>query len=111
MDCGQVICNVYKQPKATNNYTKYRHYRKKVVGLLRNAKMAYFRKLNPRKSKEFWKACKLLNRTPSSIPTLSNSTTVGHTATEKAELLNSFFVSCFNQSHSPLEDADFCAVP
>ena len=44
---------IYKQAKATNNYTKYRRYRNKVVGLLRNAKMAYFWKLNPRKSKEF----------------------------------------------------------
>ena len=102
---------IYRQAKATNNYMKYKRYRNKVVGLLRNAKMAYFRKLNPRKSKEFWKACKLLNRAPSSIPTLSNSATVAHTATEKAELLNSFFVSCFNQSHSPLDDADFYAVP
>ena len=42
--------SIYKQPKATNNFTKYRQYRNKVVGMLRNAKMAYFGKLNPRKS-------------------------------------------------------------
>ena len=40
---------IYKQAKVTNNYTKYRHYRNKVVEPLRNAKIAYFRKLNPRK--------------------------------------------------------------
>ena len=82
---------LHKRAKATNNYTKYRHYRNKVVGLLKNAKMAYFRKLNPRKSKEFWKACNLLNRrTTTSIPTLklSNSTTMAHTDLEKAELFS-----------------------
>ena len=103
--------SIYKQAKATNNFTKYRQYRNKVVGMLRNAKMAYFGKLNPRKSKEFWKTCKLLNRTSSSIPTLSNSATVAHTEIEKAELLNSFFASCFNQSHSPLDIADSHAIP
>ena len=91
---------IYKLAKVINNYMKYRHYRNKVVGLLRNAKMAFFRKLNPRKSKEFWKACKLLNRVSSSIPALSNSTTEAHTEIEKAELLNLCFASCFIQSHA-----------
>ena len=78
---------MYRQAKATNNFTKYRHYRNDVVGLLRNTKMASFRKLNPKNSEEFWKACNLLNRAPSSIPTLSDLSTVAHTEAEKAELL------------------------
>ena len=36
---------------------------------------------------------------------------MAHTEIDKAELLNSSFVSCFNRSHSPLADADFHAIP
>ena len=34
--------------KATSDYTAYKHYINKVVRYLRNVKLAYFRKLNPR---------------------------------------------------------------
>ena len=75
-------------------------------------KWPYFKKLNPRKSKEFWKACNLLNKTTSSIPTLKllNFTTMAHTDLEKAELLNSFFVSYFNLTLH-WDDANFYAIP
>ena len=36
---------------------------------------------------------------------------MAHTHIEKAELLNSFFASCFNQSHSPLDIADSHVIP
>ena len=94
---------LYRHVKATGDYTKFRRYRNKVVNYLRNAKMAYFRKLNPRRTKEFWKTCKLLNRTTSSIPTLTTPSSTAHTNLQKAELLNSFFISYFNRSHNPLE--------
>ena len=102
---------LYRHAKATGDYTKYKRYRNKVVNYLRNAKMAYFRKLNPRRTKEFWKTCKLLNRTTSSIPTLTTPSTTAHTNLQKAELLNSFFVSCFNRSHNPLDITDYHALP
>ena len=101
---------LYKKAKATNDFTKYRRYRNKIVNYLRNAKRAYFGKLNPRKPKEFWKACKLLRKTPSSIPVLSNNNSTAYTNVDKAELLNSFFVSCFNKSHTPLDESDFQSI-
>ena len=73
--------------------------------------MAYFRKLNLRRTKEFLKTCKLLNRSTSSIPTLTTPSTTAHTNLQKAELLNSFFVSCFNRSHNPLDITDYSALP
>ena len=36
---------------------------------------------------------------------------MAHTEIEKAEHLVLLFASCFNQSHSPLVDAGFHAVP
>lgn len=81
---------LYKRAKATNDFTKYRQNRNKIVNYLRSAKQAYFGKLNPRKPKEFWKACKLLSKT-SSIPVLTNNSTA-YTNVDKAELLNSFFL-------------------
>ena len=74
------------------------------MNYLRSAKQGYFGKLNPQKPKEFWKACKLLSKT-SSIPVLTNNSTA-YTNVDKAELLNSFFVSCFNKSHTPLDESD-----
>ena len=77
--------------QATNNFTKYRRCRNKTVNYLRSAKQAYFGKLNPRKPKEFRKACKLLSKTSSSIPVLCNNTTA-YTNADKAELLNTLYL-------------------
>ena len=101
---------LHKKAKATNDFTKYRRCRNKIVNYLRSAKQAYFGKLNPRKPKEFWKACKLLNKTPSSIPVLCNNNTTAYSNADKAELLNTFFVSCFNRSHAPLDECDFQSI-
>ena len=95
---------LFKRAKISGDYTAYKRYRNKVVNYLRNAKFAFFRKLNPRKSKGFWRICKLLNKSVSSIPTLTTSSSTAHTDLQKAELLNSFFVSCFNRSHPPLDE-------
>ena len=101
---------LFKEAKATNDFTKYRQYRNKIVNYLRSAKQAYFGKLNPRKPKEFWKACKLLNKTFSSIPVLTNNNSTAYTNVDKAELLNSFFVSCFNKLHMPLGESDYKSI-
>ena len=71
---------------------------------------SYFGKLNPRKPKEFWKACKLLSKTSSSIPVLTNNNSTAYTNVDKAELLNSFFVSCFNKSHTSLDESDYQSI-
>ena len=77
---------LFKRAKATNDFTKYRQHRNKIVNYLRSAKQAYFGNLNPRKPKEFWKACKLLSKT-SSIPVLTNNNSTAYTNVDKAEQL------------------------
>ena len=98
---------LYKRAKATGNYSKYRSYRNKVVGYLRQVKKAYFQKLNPKSPKQFWKVCKLLNSTNSTIPTLVQGDATAQTNVQKAEMLNSYFATCFNESQPPLESIDF----
>ena len=61
---------LHKRVKATGNYSKYRSYRNKVVGWMRQAKKDYFKKLNPKSPKQFWKLCELMNSTNSTIPIL-----------------------------------------
>ncbi|MCG8623042.1 MAG: hypothetical protein MJE68_13735, partial [Proteobacteria bacterium] len=63
----------------------------------------YFRKLNARDPKSFWKAVKFLAKKPQSIPTLIQGDTTVTTdyVVGKANLLNTFH-SCFNTSHPPI---------
>ena len=58
--------------------------------------------LNPKDSKKFWKAVKSLNKSKQSIPTLSHDGEVACEDADKANLLCSFFSSCFNQSCAPI---------
>ena len=83
--------------KETGYSAKYR-----VTNMLRRAKPDYFKHLNPRDSKRFWKAVKYLNKQQSTIPTLQQGELTAKTDLDKAETLNSFFSSCFNDSHPPL---------
>ena len=69
---------------------------------MRSAKLAYFKKLNPRDSKKFWKAVKFLNKKSKSVPTLTLGDATATTDYQKANLLNSFFHSCFNTSLLPI---------
>lgn len=82
----------------------YQSYRNKVVSYLRQARKAYFQKLNPKSPKQFWKIYKLLNITNSTIPTLVHGDTTAQTNVQKAEMLNSFFETCFNKSLSPVKN-------
>ena len=66
----------------------------KVVSLLHESKRAFFGKLNQANNKEFWKTMKILNNTTSTIPTLN--------IRDKANALNNFFYSCYNQNCPPL---------
>jgi len=59
------------------------------VALMRSAKKEHFRKLNPHNVKQFWKSIKILNKYNSSIPTLSQGSTILSPDVEKAEALNS----------------------
>ena len=69
---------------------------------MHKAKSAYFKELNPKNPKEFWRAVKFLNKKQSSIPTLSKDSCVASTGPEKANLLNAYISECFNRSVPPL---------
>ena len=93
---------LFKKAKSTGNFRKYKVHRNRTLAELRAAKKAYFRKLNPRDPKSFWKAVKFLAKKPQSIPTLIQGDTTVTTDYGKANLLNTFFHSCFNTSHPPI---------
>ena len=59
---------LYKRAKLTGNFTKYKAMRNRVASELRFAKQSYFQRLNPKNSKDFWRAMKYLNRQKSTIP-------------------------------------------
>ena len=94
---------LFKKAKKTGNFRQYKLARNRTLAQLRLAKRNYFRALNPKNPKMFWKAIKFLNKNKQSIPTLSHAGEVATTDVEKANLLNSFFCSCFNRSHSPIQ--------
>ena len=88
--------------KKTGYSAKFRSARNRVIGMLRRAKANYFKNLNPRDSKKFWKAIKYLNKQQSTIPTLQQGEQTDSTDQQKAALLNSYFSACFNRSHPHL---------
>ena len=68
----------------------------------KKAKREYFRHINPKDSKNFWKSMKAINKKQSSIPSLKYNGMLCESDEQKATALNFFFSSCFNLSHSPL---------
>ena len=98
---------LYKKAKQSGDFSKYKFARNRVVSKLRMAKRAYFSNLNPKNLKTFWKAMKYLNKSQCSIPTLSHGDATVQTDIGKANLLNSFFSSCYNLSHSPLVPSEY----
>ena len=97
---------LYRRAKRTGDYIKYKIARNKLVNDMRKAKSTYFKKLNPKNPKEFWRAVKFLNKKQSSIPTLSKDSCEATTGPEKANLLNTYFSECFNHSVQPLSNED-----
>ena len=88
------------------DYARFHQARNKVVGELRTAKSAYFHKLNPSNPRQFWKAVKHLNKSSSSIPVLTHNDVTHDSDEAKANVLNSFFSSCFNNSVPALHPLD-----
>jgi len=98
---------LYKKAKQTGDFSRYKLARNRAVSNLRREKKAYFGNLNPKNPKKFWKAVKYLNKNQCSIPTLSHNDTTVQTDIGKANLLNSFFSSCYNLSHSALDPFEY----
>ena len=92
-----------KRSGKRSDVEKYKCIRNRVVTQLRNAKSSYFKNLNPKSnSKKFWSAVKYLNKKHNSIPVLNHGSMTANTNEEKAEILNSFFSTCFNPTFPPL---------
>ena len=97
--------HLYKKHKRSNNpmlRVQYTRLRNQVTARLRCAKQSYFGKLKQASSKVFWRTVKCLNKKPSPIPELTYRGAVMSSAIEKANALNSFFSTCFNQSFPQL---------
>ena len=93
---------LYKRAKKSGNFRNYKLARNKTLADIRLAKLTYFRKLNPRDPKKFWKAIKSLNKRSKTVSTLKLGATTATTESEKVDLLNSYFHACFNKSHTPI---------
>ena len=94
---------LFKHAKRSGDYRHYNTARKRTLAQFRLAKRNYFRSLNPKDPKKFWKAIKYLNKSRPAIPTLTQGDNVAYTDSDKANLLNSFFGSCFNTSHPSID--------
>ena len=81
---------------------KYRKLRNRVLTQLRASKATYFKQINPRDAKQFWKAVKYLNKSKTSIPALSRDDTTAHSDEEKAAMISEYFSTCFNSDVPPL---------
>ena len=96
-----------KRSGKRSDVEKYKRIRNRVVTQLRNAKSSYFKNLNPKgNSKKFWSAVKYLNKKHNSIPVLNHGSMTANTNEEKAEMLNSFFSTCFNPTFPPLSPSN-----
>ena len=92
------------------HYSKFRKLSNKVLKMIRNAKSSYFKNLNPRNKKQFWKAVKYLNKQQSTIPTLHYHDTAAESDSEKASLLNECFSACFNRNIPPPADLQMMTI-
>ena len=98
--------NLYRRSKRSGNpidLEKFKRLRNRTVSRIRQAKENYFNQLNPFNSKlQFWKTVKCLNQQSIIIPTLTHNGSSYHTDKEKADILNNYFTSCFNQHVTPV---------
>ena len=86
---------LFRKAKSSGNFTKYKKARNRTTNLLKLAKKRYFRSLNPKDSKKFWKAVKSLNKSKQSIPTLSHDGEVACDDAYKANLYCAHFFFLF----------------
>ena len=83
---------------------KYKRLRNKIVSFLRKKKKEYFNTLATASNKEFWKTIKLLDKNRGTIPALRYHDCTVSQDSEKAEVLNEFFASCWNTVDQPLSE-------
>ena len=94
---------LFKRAKRTGDFSHYKLARNRTLAQLRHARKVYFNSLNPKDPKKFWKVVKYLNKNRQAIPTLIKDRVVAYNDSNKGNMLNAFFSSCFNTSHPPIE--------
>ena len=87
-----------KKCKSPAVFGKYRAAKNKVTALIRLNKKTFFQSIKSSDTKNFWKAIKLLTRKDSNVPTLVHNDSSHETSSDKANLLNNYFHSCFNKN-------------
>ena len=100
---------LYRRAKRTGvprDMGQYQTARNKAVTMLRNAKIAFFNKPNTADKKQFWKTMKYLRKEQNTIPVLSHNGSSAHNDNDKANMLNNFFLQCFNTKLHPLTPCD-----
>lgn len=83
------------------DHLKYHGARNEVVSQPHNSRASYFHKLSPSNSKQIWKAVMYFKKTSSTIPVLTHNNITYNSDRGKANVLNSFFTSCFNNLLQP----------
>ena len=71
---------------------------------MRDSKRNYFHNLAYSNTKDFWKTIKTLNKNKSTIPALQLGNCTAESDSEKAQMLNTFFASCWNTSEEPIKE-------
>ena len=76
----------------------YRSLRNSISSSLKKSKASFFHSLSYSSPSKFWSFVKSLRRSSSSIPPLYSNGHCYQIDSDKANCLNSFFISCFNTS-------------
>ena len=99
--------NYWKRSRQNPSYReKYKRSHNKVLSMLRN----FFQTLHPSNPKHFRKTV-MNGKTSTSIPFIEQNNVQLTTDQEKANVLNTFFHSCFNTALPPLSCTDACPEP
>ena len=80
----------------------YRSLRNSISSSLKKSKASFFHSLSHSSPSKFWSFVKSLRRSSSSIPPLCSNGLCFQSDADKANCLNSFFISCLNKSALPL---------
>ena len=100
-----------ERSKSLASYQRYRAAHNRTVALLRLNKSKYFKNLQSKDSKTFWKTIKLFSKKETTIPALVSNGSKVENSKDKATLLNNIFHECFNKVIPPLTLQQSLLIP